>query len=141
MPVSTANLPTHAASPAASRISPASTPEPTRTTASNIHDEVGNRTRAIAPGGHRGHRHLLAWKIGLLRTSTRASTSRSGTMPYHEKRSCPRTSAYNLLAGGSRLEHIQARSDDEVYLDALGDELLSPDPTTAGRLLPPLRRG
>jgi hypothetical protein len=39
--------------------------------------------------------------------------------------------AYNLLAGGSRLEHIEARRNDEVYLDALGADRI-PDPTTAG---------
>ena len=39
--------------------------------------------------------------------------------------------AYNLLAGGSRLEHLEVRRNDEVYLDALGAERI-PDPTTAG---------
>ena len=39
--------------------------------------------------------------------------------------------AYNLLAGGSRLEHIEVRRNDEVYLDALGARRI-PDPTTAG---------
>ena len=39
--------------------------------------------------------------------------------------------AYNLLAGGSRLEHLEVRRNDEVYLDALGARRI-PDPTTAG---------
>src|SRR5262249_9877127 len=37
----------------------------------------------------------------------------------------------NLLAGGRRLEHLERRRHDEVYLDALGAERI-PDPTTAG---------
>jgi hypothetical protein len=39
--------------------------------------------------------------------------------------------AYNLLAGGSRLEHLEVRRNDEVDLDALGAQRI-PDPTTAG---------
>src|SRR5512135_25794 len=39
--------------------------------------------------------------------------------------------AYNLLAGGSRLEHIEVRRNDQVFLDALGADRI-PDPTTAG---------
>ena len=39
--------------------------------------------------------------------------------------------AYNALCGGQRLEDIEARRCDEVFLDGLGTESL-PDPTTAG---------
>jgi hypothetical protein len=39
--------------------------------------------------------------------------------------------AYNLLAGGKCLEHLELRRNDEVYLDALGARRI-PDPTTAG---------
>ncbi len=39
--------------------------------------------------------------------------------------------ALNLLAGGSCLEHLELRRNDEAYLDALGAERI-PDPTTAG---------
>ena len=39
--------------------------------------------------------------------------------------------AYNLLAGGTRLEHLELRRNDEVYLNALGAQRI-PDPTTAG---------
>jgi len=39
--------------------------------------------------------------------------------------------AYNLLAGGACLEHLELRRNDEVYLDALGARRI-PDPTTAG---------
>ena len=39
--------------------------------------------------------------------------------------------AFNLLAGGRRLEHIERLRNDEVYLDALGAVRI-PDPTTEG---------
>ena len=39
--------------------------------------------------------------------------------------------AYNLLAGGTCLEHLELRRQDEAYLDALG-AVRVPDPTTAG---------
>ncbi len=37
--------------------------------------------------------------------------------------------AYNLLAGGTCLEHLELRRQDEAYLNALGAERI-PDPTT-----------
>jgi len=39
--------------------------------------------------------------------------------------------AYNVLAGGTCLEHLELRRNDEVYLNALGAQRI-PDPTTAG---------
>ena len=39
--------------------------------------------------------------------------------------------AYNLLAGGTCLEHLELLRSDEAYLDALGARRI-PDPTTAG---------
>jgi hypothetical protein len=39
--------------------------------------------------------------------------------------------AYNLLAGGSCLEHLELLRQDEAYLNALGADRV-PDPTTAG---------
>lgn len=39
--------------------------------------------------------------------------------------------AFNLLAGGTCLEHLEYRRNDEAYLDALGAERI-PDPTTSG---------
>lgn len=39
--------------------------------------------------------------------------------------------AYNLLAGGTCLEHLELRRQDEGYLNALGAQRI-PDPTTAG---------
>ena len=39
--------------------------------------------------------------------------------------------AFNLLAGGTCLDHLELRRNDEAYLDALGVSRI-PDPTTAG---------
>jgi hypothetical protein len=50
--------------------------------------------------------------------------------PYHESDHVL-SIAYNILAGGSRIEHLELRRNDEVFLDALGAERI-PDPTTAG---------
>ena len=51
-------------------------------------------------------------------------------LPYHESDHVLNI-AYNLLAGGTCLEHIELRRNDEVFLDALGVQSI-PDPTTAG---------
>jgi DDE family transposase len=103
-------------------------PEPMMA-ASNIHYEIAEKVRGIAPGGI-GAIHLLAREIGLIRDIDRDLHLRKRHMPYHESDHVLNI-AYNLLAGGSRLEHIEVRRNDEVYLDALGAERI-PDPTTAG---------
>jgi hypothetical protein len=97
--------------------------------ASNIHYEITDRTRAIAPGGI-GAIHLLAQKLGLVRDINDGLHLLKRHLPYHESDHVLNI-AYNLLAGGSRLEHLEVRRNDEVYLDALGAERI-PDPTTAG---------
>lgn len=97
--------------------------------ASNIHYELSDKTRAIAPGGI-GAIHLLARKIGLVRDIDERLHLLKRHLPYHESDHVLNI-AYNLLAGGSRLEHLEVRRNDEVYLDALGARRI-PDPTTAG---------
>jgi hypothetical protein len=103
-------------------------PEP-MLAASNIHYELTDRTRAIAPGGI-GAIHLLAQRTGLVRDIDENLHLLRRHLPYHESDHVLNI-AYNLLAGGSRLEHLEVRRNDEVYLDALGAERI-PDPTTAG---------
>jgi DDE family transposase len=97
--------------------------------ASNIHYEIADRTRAIASGGI-GAIHLLARKIGLIDDIDRDLHLLKRHLPYFESDHVLNI-AYNLLAGGSRLEHLEVRRNDEVYLDALGATRI-PDPTTAG---------
>ncbi len=103
-------------------------PEPMMA-ASNIHYEIADRVRGIAPGGI-GAIHLLARKLGLIEDIDRDLHLLKRHQPYHESDHVLNI-AYNLLAGGQRLEHIEARRNDEVYLDALGAQRI-PDPTTAG---------
>jgi hypothetical protein len=98
-------------------------------TASNIRYEIAEKVRGLAPGGI-GAIHLLARKIGLIRDLDRDLHLLKRHLPYHESDHVLNL-AYNLLAGGSRLEHIEVRRNDEVYLDALGAQRI-PDPTTAG---------
>jgi hypothetical protein len=97
--------------------------------ASNIHYEIADRTRAISPGGI-GAIHLLARKLGLIEGIDRGLQLLKRHLPYHESDHVLNI-AYNLLSGGSRLEHLEVRRNDEVYLDALGAQRI-PDPTTAG---------
>jgi hypothetical protein len=98
-------------------------------TASNIHYEIADRTRAIAPGGI-GAIHLMAQKLGLVHDVNENLHLLKRHLPYFESDHVLNI-AYNLLAGGSRIEHLEIRRNDEVYLDALGAQRI-PDPTTAG---------
>jgi Transposase DDE domain group 1 len=97
--------------------------------ASHIHYEIADRTRAIAPGGL-GAIHLMAQKLGLVRDINDNLHLLKRHLPYFESDHVLNI-AYNLLAGGSRIEHLEVRRNDEVYLDALGAQRI-PDPTTAG---------
>jgi hypothetical protein len=98
-------------------------------TASPIHYQAAERVRALAPGGI-GALHNLAHTLGLVEAIDRDLHLLKRHLPYHESDHVLNI-AYNLLAGGRRLEHIERRRNDEVYLDALGAERI-PDPTTAG---------
>jgi len=98
-------------------------------TASNIHYDVSTRTRAITAGGI-GAVHLLALQTGLADTLDREVQVLKRHLPYHESDHILGV-AYNVLSGGTCLQDIEQRRQDEVYLDALGAQRI-PDPTTAG---------
>jgi len=98
-------------------------------TAANIHYEIAERTRATATGGI-GAMHLVARKLGLDEAIDRHLRLLKIHLPYHESDHVL-SIAYNLLAGGSCLEHLELLRNDEGYLDALGARRI-PDPTTAG---------
>jgi hypothetical protein len=51
-------------------------------------------------------------------------------LPYHESDHVLNL-AYNILAGGVRIEDIEVRRQDESFLNGLGAQRI-PDPTTAG---------
>lgn len=98
-------------------------------TASNIHYEVADRARAIAAGGV-GAIHLMAQKLGLVRAIDKCLHLLKVHLPYHESDHVLNV-AYNFIAGGTCLEDLELRRNDENYLNALG-ALRIPDPTTAG---------
>jgi Transposase DDE domain group 1 len=98
-------------------------------TATNIHYEQANRVRGLSAGGI-GAILLLAHKIELEKEIDRTLHLLKRHLPYHESDHVLNI-AFNILAGGKRIEHLELRRNDEVYLDALGAERI-PDPTTAG---------
>jgi hypothetical protein len=97
--------------------------------AKNIHYELADRVQGLAAGGI-GAMHLLASRIGLIRDIDHNLHVLKQHRPYHESDHVLNI-AFNILAGGKCLEHIELRRNDEVYLNALDAERL-PDPTTEG---------
>jgi hypothetical protein len=97
--------------------------------AETIRYELADRARGIAAGGI-GAMLLVARKSGLIGDIDGRLHLLKRHLPYHESDHVLNI-AFNILAGGSRLEHLELRRNDEVYLDALGAERI-PDPTTAG---------
>jgi Transposase DDE domain group 1 len=98
-------------------------------TATNIHYELGERVGGLAAGGI-GAMLLLARKLGLIRDIDHRLHLLKVHLPYHESDHVLNI-AFNILAGGHRIEHIEFRRNDEVFLNALGAQRI-PDPTTAG---------
>jgi hypothetical protein len=96
---------------------------------SNVHYEVADRTRALKEGGI-GLFHKLARKVGLVRRIDERLHVLKVHKPYHESDHVLNI-AFNVLCGGTCLEDIELRRNDEVFLDALGTQRI-PDPTTAG---------
>jgi hypothetical protein len=111
----------------------ASLPGPERAvpvmTASNIHYELSDRVQGLGAGGI-GAMLLLARRTGLITDIDANLRLLKVHLPYHESDHVLNI-AFNVLAGGERIEHLELRRNDEVYLNALGAERI-PDPTTAG---------
>jgi len=97
--------------------------------ASNIHYEVADRTRGLGCGGI-GVAHLVARQTGLLQAIDDNVHVLKAHLPYHESDHVLNI-AYNVLAGGKCLDHLELLRNDEAYLDAIGAQRI-PDPTTAG---------
>ena len=98
-------------------------------TATNIHYEYADRVRGLSAGGI-GAVVLMAQRIELVKEIDRDLRLLKRHLPYHESDHVLNI-AFNILAGGQRIEHLELRRNDEVYLDALGAKRI-PDPTTAG---------
>jgi len=97
--------------------------------ASNIHYEMAEKTQGMSYGGI-GAIHQMVQSIGLVRELDRRLGLLKLYAPYHESDHVLNI-AYNVLLGGVRLEDIDLRRNDEVFLNALGADRI-PDPTTAG---------
>jgi DDE family transposase len=98
-------------------------------TASNLHYEIADRSRGLACGGI-GAIHQLARHLGLIDALNERLHLLKIHLPYHESDHVLAI-AYNILCGGTCLEDLELRRNDEVFLDALGARRI-PDPTTAG---------
>ena len=98
-------------------------------TANNIHYELADRVQGLAAGGI-GAMLLLARRTGLISDIDHNLHVLKRHLPYHESDHVLNI-AFNILAGGKRIEHLELRRNDEVYLNALDAERI-PDPTTEG---------
>ena len=97
--------------------------------ARNIQYEHSDRVRGLTTGGI-GAMHRLAQHVGLVEALDQGVDVLKVHLPYHESDHVLGI-AYNVLCGGTCLQDLELRRQDEVYLDALGAQRI-PDPTTAG---------
>jgi hypothetical protein len=97
--------------------------------ASNIQYQMAERVQAVNCGGI-GAMHLMVQRLGLMEDINDPLQLLKVHLPYHESDHVLNL-AYNILAGGVRLEDIELRRQDENFLNGLGAQRI-PDPTTAG---------
>jgi len=95
----------------------------------NIKYEMSERVGAVCSGGI-GAIHLMAQHLGLVQEINDRLHLLKVHLPYHESDHVLSV-AYNIIAGGVRLEDLEPRRQDENFLNAFGTQRL-PDPTTAG---------
>ena len=95
----------------------------------NVRYEAADKTRAINAGGI-GLIHQVAIQSGLVGAINRHLQLLKMNFPYVESDHVLNI-AYNAICGGTCLEDIELRRNDETYLEALGAQSI-PDPTTAG---------
>jgi hypothetical protein len=95
----------------------------------NIVYELSERSKAVAHGGM----GMVAKLVSHVRLAEELDSSLDLLAlhkPYYESGHVLNI-AYNVLCGGRRLEDIELRRADQVFLDGIGAASL-PDPTTAG---------
>jgi hypothetical protein len=95
----------------------------------NVHYELAERTRAIDVGGMPAM-HVLAKRVGLTADIDARLPLLKVHLPYFESDHVLNITL-NIMSGGTCLEDLELRRNDETYLDALGAQRI-PDPTTAG---------
>ena len=94
---------------------------------SNIRYDIDGRHTGTSKGGI-GVIHQLSKKTGLEQMINERIPLLKRHLPYHESDHVLNI-AYNILAGGTRLEDIELLRNDKAWLDALGAQII-PDPTT-----------
>jgi len=97
--------------------------------ATNVVYEVSDRVDATAWGGVAAM-HQLARTVGLIKALDERVHVLKVHKPYHESDHVLNI-ALNILAGGTFLEDLELRRQDQSYMNALGADRI-PDPTTAG---------
>jgi hypothetical protein len=95
----------------------------------NLHYEMAERVGAISCGGV-GAIHTLAQQSGLVQEIDQHLQLLKVHLPYHESDHVLNF-AYNIMAGGGRIQDMELRRQDENFLNGLGAQRI-PDPTTAG---------
>ena len=79
----------------------------------NIHYELAKRTHGLAVGGI-GAMLLIAQRTGLIADIDQHLHLLKRHLPYHESDHVLNI-ALNIRAGGTRIEHLELRRNDEVY--------------------------
>jgi hypothetical protein len=100
--------------------------------ASNVSLEVSDRISATCAGGI-APIHQMVRRLGLDRKIDGCLELLKRHLPYHESDHVLNI-AYNVLAGGTKLEDLELLRHDTAYMDLLGAQRI-PDPTTAGDFL------
>ena len=95
----------------------------------NVQFELAERVVGTAYGGL-GLIHQLAIDLGLPQAIDRRLHLFKLHLPYHESDHVLNL-AFNALCGGTCLQDLELRRQDEAYLNLLGAQRI-PDPTTAG---------
>jgi hypothetical protein len=95
----------------------------------NTRYELAEKTGGTAYGGIAAI-HCLAKKLKLPERIDQKLNLFQKHLPYHESDHVLNL-AYNALCGGTCLQDIETRRNDEFFLDSIGAQRI-PDPTTAG---------
>ena len=98
-------------------------------TAGNVVYEIAERAKGTTCGGIAAI-HQMVRELGLPAAIDERLHLLKLHLPYHESDHVL-SLAYNALCGGTCLEDLELRRQDEAYLDVLGAQRI-PDPTTAG---------
>lgn len=93
------------------------------------HYELAEKNRGFGEGGI-PLMHRLTCETGLVDAIDRRLHLLQIHVPYHESDHVLNL-AFNALCGGTCLQDLELRRNDECFLDAIGADAI-PDPTTAG---------